>query len=304
MNWTAGCVFAAAVVLAACQTTGTSGRQAASTETYTWPGYQAGLRMGPSTSRIKADRPHVVLAPAAVGTSAAHAAYGGVWEGWMCQDRTRDVKLVVHSVDESGAQVAYATASSERGKYTDDLAAKFVGDTLRGQFSGGASLVLGMRPDGYMNVKFAYGSRFSCTGILERAARLPGSVAAMPGRNAHYCRRTAEFDQAESVPAEVAPFYGVFDGSWDGKLSHTLIVDSADGDVVSGLYAWGSYGPWDITPGCSSFEGAIEGGELLVTLGNGAQVAYQSVGQGILEGTYLLQGRATEGRFERVSADN
>ncbi|WP_028795342.1 hypothetical protein [Thalassobaculum salexigens] len=154
-----------ALLLAACQTTSGS-------TTYSWPSFQSGLRLGPSSSPVKAELPPVKLTPAAPTITPAHAAYGGIWEGWMCRDRVVDLKIAVTEVTDAGATVSYASGSTSFGSFEHPpITARFSGDVLRGTFRNGVDLILGMRSDGNMNVK--YDAENWCTGILRNTAPLP-----------------------------------------------------------------------------------------------------------------------------------
>ena len=121
---------------------------------------------------MKAELPPVKLAPAAPSIAPAHAAYGGVWEGWMCRDRVVDLKIAVTDVTDTGATVAYASGSKSFGSFEHPpITARFSGDVLRGTFGNGVDLILGMRSDGNMNVK--YDAENWCTGILGNVRPLP-----------------------------------------------------------------------------------------------------------------------------------
>ena len=69
------------------------------------PDYQARLWPGPSASSEKAKPPTLALTPAAAGTPDDLASYGGLWEGWMCRNRFRDVKVAISNV--ARARVEY-----------------------------------------------------------------------------------------------------------------------------------------------------------------------------------------------------
>ena len=142
---------------------------------YEWPTFQAGLKLGPSSSPVKALPPTLPLAPAAVGTSADRAKFGGVWEGWMCRRRRMDVKIAITNLTNEGAEVEYASGSERFGAYNHTMSTLFESDVLRGEFPNGAQLILGMRPDGHMDVKFDRPGRNWCTGIMQRTQAPPES---------------------------------------------------------------------------------------------------------------------------------
>lgn len=135
-----------------------------------WPDFQARLRAGPSNSPVKAKTPTLQMVPAATGTPSELARFGGAWEGWMCRNRSADLKIAVTGVTSEGAQVGYAYGSERFGNFGRTLAARFDGKVLRGRFPNGAEIVFGMRDDGHMNVKFERKDRnVRCFGILRRA---------------------------------------------------------------------------------------------------------------------------------------
>ena len=144
---------------------------------FKWPGFQPNLRTGPSNSPVKARPIEISLTPAADGTPSQRAVFGGTWNGWMCRNRTFDVKLAVAEVDIEGARIEYSVGSERSGTFAATITARFDGDVLRGPFPrGAAELIVGMRPDGHMNIKY---SRLKgdgwCTGIMQRVKSLPGS---------------------------------------------------------------------------------------------------------------------------------
>ena len=156
---------AAVLLLAACQTTSGS-------TTYSWPSFQSGLRPGLSSSSVKAELPPIKLTPANPAIDPTHIAYGGEWKGWMCRNRAVDLQIAITDVTDEGATVSYASGSKSFGAFTHPpITAHFSGDVLRGTFNNGVGLILGMRPDGNMNVK--YDSDNWCTGILRNVTPLP-----------------------------------------------------------------------------------------------------------------------------------
>ena len=157
-------VFLVAVILA-------GGVSASLGAEYKWPADQAGLTPGPSKSPVKAKMPTKKLTPAVEGTAPERAAFGGVWEGWMGRNRQTDIKVAVRLVTNKGAKVDYSVGSSSFGKFNITIRSRFVGDILRGTFPNGARLILGMRSDGHMNVKYDGGG--VPTGIMQRTQAPP-----------------------------------------------------------------------------------------------------------------------------------
>ena len=159
-----------------------AGRLAEAQSTYEWPEFQPALRPGPSNTDVKAKPPAMTLSPPAVGTSPDRAKFSGYWEGWMCRDKIVDVNVLVTKVTNKGAKVRYAVAS----EHVDSLkrrpvsidSARFKGDVL--QFGERKTkIILGMRPDGYMNIKWDVTARGSgwCTGIMQRTLAPPPGAA-------------------------------------------------------------------------------------------------------------------------------
>ena len=166
-------LIALAAGLSACQTTGSTAGSTTGSTSYKWPSFQAGLKPGPSTSPVKAKLSSVSLTPAAEKTAPERAAFGGVWEGWMCRDRVVDAKIAVREVSNAGATVDYATGAQSFGNANFTVATRFAGDVLKGTFPNGAGLILGMRSDGHMNIR--YDAQNWCTGILRQVKSLPKS---------------------------------------------------------------------------------------------------------------------------------
>ena len=96
---------------------------------------------------------------------------GTVWEGWMGQNKVIDIKIAVRMVTNKGAEVDYSVGSRSIGKFNTTISARFVEDILRGTFPNGARLILSMRSDGHMNVKYDGGN--VPTGIMQRTQAPP-----------------------------------------------------------------------------------------------------------------------------------
>ncbi len=131
---------------------------------FEWPDYQARLWPGPSASSEKAKPPTLALTPAAAGTPDDLASYGGLWEGWMCRNRFRDVKVAISNVAREGARVEYRQNDEKYQAFSVTLSMEFSGDVLQGLPNNAAYLTLGMRPDGHMNVKYEVPNRWWCSG--------------------------------------------------------------------------------------------------------------------------------------------
>ena len=101
--------------------------------------------------------------------------YGGLWEGWMCRARFRDVKVAIANVTSEGAQVEYSANDDKYPAFNVTLSMEFDGDVLQELVHNSAYLTLGMRPDGHMNVKFEVPNRWWCSGIMQRSQAPPKS---------------------------------------------------------------------------------------------------------------------------------
>lgn len=142
-----------------------------------WPSFQPRLDPGPSNSPVKATRPTLSLSPAAADTREERSEYGGLWEGWMCRDKVRDVVVAVARVTNEGAEVEFSTGNKRWGKFSSTLSMKFdeSGEVLCGTFPSEQALMLGMRGDGHMNVMWAHPGRWWCSGIMRRTQVPPAS---------------------------------------------------------------------------------------------------------------------------------
>ncbi len=147
----------------------------AQASSFEWPEFQARLQPGSSSGSAKAERPTLALTPAAAGTPDDRASYGGLWEGWMCGGRRRDVKVAIANVTSEGAQVEYRTNDDKFPAFDVTLSMEFSGDVLQVVVHNSAYLTLGMRPDGHMNVKFEVPNRWWCSGIMQRTQAPPKS---------------------------------------------------------------------------------------------------------------------------------
>lgn len=132
--------------------------------------------------------------------------------------------------------------------------------------------------------------------ILSMLLAIGVSTADVPGNNHGECEISRE------IPIRGDhPMIGVYDGDWDGKLLHTVVILSVDGKNAETLYSHGKYSPWGIDePGCFEVPGKISGNKLtLQSFRNGAVVNYYFKDDYIY-GTYDLKGRQTVGEFNRL----
>lgn len=187
LKFSAALPIAAMLALAGCQTTPAAMKQTAPATakppaskaeasppaSFEWPTFQVGLKPGPSASSSKAKSPTLALIPAAADTPDDQASYGGLWEGWMCAKKVRDVKVAISNVTSEGARVEYRTADDNYPAFSVTLPMKFKGDVLRGTPNNSAYLTFGIRSDGHMNVKYRVPNRWWCSGILKRTKAPP-----------------------------------------------------------------------------------------------------------------------------------
>ena len=136
-----------------------------------WPGFQASLKPGLSTSPKKASLPtDVSITAPGPAVSKDKAAFSGIWHGWMCRNRVCDTKLAVEKITPLGATIVYAFASKRVNPYKTRLKAQWVSGELAGFLPRGrAHIAYAMRSDGNLNVMWrsADGSSWA-SGILTR----------------------------------------------------------------------------------------------------------------------------------------
>ena len=184
-------------------------RVAEASSAYKWPDFQAGLKAGPSNSPVKAKPPTLPPVPAAAGTPAGPASYGGVWEGWMCRRKSVDLKLAISNVTSEGAVIEYSYGSKRFGNINRMLSGRFDGDVLRARLPNGADLIFGMRDDGHMNLKWERSERNAwCTGILARSRALgeTGQGSTVMMRYGNGLPMTVYFPERGSGPFPVVVF--------------------------------------------------------------------------------------------------
>jgi len=124
-----------------------------------------------SASGLEAALPAQSLTPAAADTKAAHAAFGGVWAGWLCSGKSVDIKFAVREVTNDGATVVYASASDSFGRYNHTFEARFDGGKLRGRFPDGGAMVFDLRSPDRMTIDYAISH--GCSGEAKRQQSLP-----------------------------------------------------------------------------------------------------------------------------------
>jgi hypothetical protein len=236
-------------------TTATGGRVQDTGDTI-WPSFQQSLTAGPSNSPIKAKLPEIAMGPVAQNTRPELAAFGGIWEGWMCRNRVTDVKIAIHDVSNGEATLTYASGNPSYNNYYSTAAARFDGRTLRGSLSNGAEIILAMRADGNMNIKYQQPENW-CTGVLRQTKNLPTAMwrnTALPVPS--YATVSEPGDQ---IAESAARFSGVWTGAWGGKLPSLLIVrEVTSNSKATGIYMWGDHPEGRFRGGHSVFTAEIE----------------------------------------------
>ena len=147
-----------------------AGGQAAERE-ITWPDYQPRLLPGSSESMVRARLPDgLEIAAADPGLPETKTDYLGLWEGWMCNGKSFDIKLAVVQVGPESAEIVYAGASLDMAPHVERVTARFVARALIAELKDFRRLTLELRPDGHLNVKGeAMLHRYRwCVGIMNR----------------------------------------------------------------------------------------------------------------------------------------
>ena len=112
---------------------------------------------------------------------------------------------------------------------------------------------------------------------------------------------TCSFPSGFSV-ANVAssdPYGGVWVGSWDGRLTHTLIVDQVNGATAHGYYVVDDYAPWGVDAGCWEFDGEISEGSLVINFGTAVVVTYNQDGEDLTASWWSSNTGGTPGALTR-----
>lgn len=110
-----------------------------------WPNYISQLEHDTTESTVLAVAPaDVVILPPDKSVSTDKARWSGAWSGWGCAARTCDVKVIVESVTQDGADIVYVGASAP-SRLTQRTQAKFFGGELTAPLSTGSFISLRMR---------------------------------------------------------------------------------------------------------------------------------------------------------------
>lgn len=126
----------------------------------------------------------------------------------------------------------------------------------------------------------------------------PASAGSVPGELSRHCSLSGNpISEASSHP-----LIGIWDGDWDGKLKHTLIVYKVTGERVFVYYAYGIHRPWGINRGgCTRQAGTIVDNDIILdTFRNGAKVTYRPLDNNNLVGIYAKGGGFSYADLKRV----
>ena len=129
-------------------------------------------------------------------------------------------------------------------------------------------------------------------GVLAGAPALAADVA-LPGD-------VKVVEPSADVPDAIRRFHGTWEGQWDGKLDHMLIVEkvAAEGSATV-VYAWGDYPQWQVSRDWLRTTVTISGDEMTMKRGED-NVRYVFRSDGKLGGTYDTGWHRNYGTFVRV----
>ncbi|WP_298110863.1 hypothetical protein [Bradyrhizobium sp.] len=87
-------------------------------------------------------------------------------------------------------------------------------------------------------------------------------------------------------PKALAAFVGNWNGTWDGKLATTLVVESVTPPTARVIYEWGIATAWQVdNPGFIRGTARFFGDKLVLHLPSGATAVYVMQPDGTLAGT-------------------
>jgi hypothetical protein len=136
-----------------------------------WPSFMKDLTPGPTQSAVIVSLPpgFQITAPEG-GLAPDRAKWSGFWEGWACNQRSCDLKLVVESVSNEGASIVYGYGSATVAPVVLRVRAEFVGDELQATLPDGSRLSYRMRPSGDVEFVAYWKSGGYAAGILSKKA--------------------------------------------------------------------------------------------------------------------------------------
>jgi hypothetical protein len=106
---------------------------------------------------------------------------------------------------------------------------------------------------------------------------------------------------APSIPREQAEFAGKWQGVWDGKLPHVLVVERITSEGVDVIYATGYSMEWRMNPSWTRAKGKFQDGRtLVVTLPRPAKATYVRQPDGTIDATYEWSGPLAKAKLTRV----
>jgi hypothetical protein len=106
---------------------------------------------------------------------------------------------------------------------------------------------------------------------------------------------------ASTIPREQAAFAGKWEGIWDGKLPHVLVVERIVPDGVDVIYATGSSMEWRMNPAWARAKGKFaDARTLVVSLSRPATATYVMQPDGTLDATYEWSGPRAKAKLQRV----
>lgn len=100
---------------------------------------------------------------------------------------------------------------------------------------------------------------------------------------------TAVREPAEAIPASVKAFSGRWEGKWDERMPHVLVVEEIKSATEAAvLYAWQAppaANEWNA--GWARFTATIDGNTLRVALSEGKKAWYELQADGSLRASYM-----------------
>ena len=90
----------------------------------------------------------------------------------MCRNQTTDLKLGMDAAGDNRLTVHYSVVTGRNEHYNERLTLWRVAGELRGRLEGGAGprIVMALRPDGDINVKWIRDSGHWCSGVVRRTS--------------------------------------------------------------------------------------------------------------------------------------
>ncbi len=103
------------------------------------------------------------------------------------------------------------------------------------------------------------------------------------------------------VPRRITKLLGKWEGNWDGKLSHILVVEEIKPPTATVVYAWGDSVEWNIQRNWRRVKGKVLEDGLFLNLPNGAKVKYSMVNDAtLLDATYERGGGIAKAKMRKL----